>query len=209
MRNSGIASVLLLSLLACDQQSVGPTSEARAELSAADANRVQILRFEDHFAISWTGASSGLRATHTTFPIPFGEDAEPEPDCGPQADLAMIDGRDIGVVNPADFFLSDLHRKMSGPVWIIVRDLNQPGDCYGVKLIAEGMGEIRYIDNDAFGVNPDQKSANSWGFEASGTLTTPDGRQVSYRGTARYVAQNVKGGGDPRFIPAVERVTLR
>jgi hypothetical protein len=206
-QSSGIPLVLLLSLLACDQQTVGPIADERPDFTGADVNKNEIIRFQDHFAISWTDSRSSLRATHTTFPIP-GFDGLPETDCGPQTDQAMIDFKQVGVVDPEDFFLSDLHLKASGPVWIIVRDLSQPGDCYGVKLVAEGPGEIQYLDNDAFGTQPGQTYANSWGFQASGTLRTPEGQQVSYQGNSRYVAQNVKGG-EFRFVPAVERVTVR
>jgi hypothetical protein len=207
-RNPGIPLVLLLSLLACDQQPAGPGLAVRPDFAGASLDKNQILRFQDHYATSWSDSRSSLRATHTTFAIPDPNDGLQETNCGPQTDQAMIDFQQVGVVNPVDFFLSDLHLKASGPVWVIVRDLSQPGDCYGVKLIAEGPGQLQYLDNDAFGAQPGQTFADSWGFQASGTLMTPSGQQVSYQGNARYVAQKVKGG-DTRFIPAVERVTLR
>ena len=210
MRNLRASVALLVSLLACDQQSLAPVADAGQGLVRAgkvDANKNQVIRYQDHLAQSWTDANSSLRATHTTFPIPVGDPPEPEPDCGPQKGLAMIDFKQVGVVDPVDFFASEFHINATGPVWVIVRDLSQPGDCYGVKLIAQGPGEIRYLDNDAFGAAPGQTRANSWGFIASGTLTTPDGRQVSYEGTARYVVRATEG--EPRFSPAVERVSVR
>jgi hypothetical protein len=209
MRNPSIPAALIFALLACEQQPVAPPVDVGPALAraAVDPNKNQVIRYQDHFATSWTDANSSLRATHTTFPIPFG--GAPETDCGPQADLAMIDYQQVGVVDPVDFFLSELHINASGPVWIIVRDLSQPGDCYGVKLIAQGPGEIRYLDNDQLGALPGQTKANSWGFIASGTLTTPDGRLVSYQGTARYVVKATDNPDEPRFKAVVERVTLR
>ena len=110
MRNLSIPVALLVSLLGCDQQPVAPVVGAGPDLVRAekvDPNKNQVIRFQDHFAQSWTDANSSLRATHTTFPIPlFGE---PEPDCGPQEDLAMIDFKQVGVVDPVDFFASELH----------------------------------------------------------------------------------------------------
>ena len=44
---------------------------------------------------------------------------------------------------------------MQGPLWVIIRDVNQAGDCYGVKLVAEGWGEMQVTDNDIFGVGPE------------------------------------------------------
>ncbi|MFL5447304.1 MAG: hypothetical protein ACJ8AP_14910 [Gemmatimonadales bacterium] len=210
MRYPGIPVALIVSLLACDQQPVAPVAETGPDLVRAakvDANKNLVIRFEDHFAQSWTGANGSLRATHTTFPIPFGDPPEPEPDCGPQEDLAMINWKRVGVENPVDFFLSEFHINASGPVWVIVRDLSQPGDCYGVKLIAEGLGTIRYLDNDWFGQNEGQTHANSWGFLASGTLTTPDGRTLRYQGVSRYVV--TFNGGEPTFTAVVERVSLQ
>jgi len=211
MRNPGIPVALLVSALACDQQATSPVVDAGPDLARAekvDANKNQVIRFQDHFAQSWTDANSSLRATHTTFPIPFGDPPQPEPDCGPQADLAMIDFKQVGVVDPIDLFASELHINASGPVWVIVRDLSQPGDCYGVTLIAEGPGEIRYLDNDAFGLAPGETGANSWGFIATGTLTTPDGRTLTYNGVSRYVVTS-RNGDEPTFSPVVERVSLR
>jgi hypothetical protein len=207
MRCSTTALLLLLTLGACEQQPATPSTEVLPAFAAASLDKNMVLRYKDHFATSWTDANSSLRATHTTFAIPFGDPPQMETDCGPQADLATIDFRQVGVVNPLDFFASELHLNANGPVWIIVRDVNQAGDCYGVKLIAQGPGEIRYLDNDALGLSPDQNSANSWGFIASGTLTTPNGRTLNYEGAARYVV-SVRNG-EETFTPAVERVTLR
>jgi hypothetical protein len=187
MRNSVFPLVLLLPLLACEQQSVAPTVNTSPDFVSADINKNTVIRFQNHLATSWTDPTNGLRATHTTFPIPL--DGEPEPDCGPQDDLAPIDFQQVGVVDPVDFFASELHINGSGPVWVI------------------GPGTIRYLDNGAFGVAPGETGANSWGFIASGTLTTPDGRQLSYQGTSRYVVKATSG--EPSFFPVVERVNLR
>ena len=208
MRYSVTPFLLLLSLAACDQQTVAPEVEPGPALASArvDINKNLVIRFQDHIAASWTDEDTSLRATHTTFPIP-GFDDKPERDCGPQQDLAKVDFKQVGVVDPIDFFASELHVKASGPVWVIVRDLSQPGDCYGVKLIAEGPGTLQYLDNDWFGQNEGETQANSWGFNASGTLTTPDGRSLSYQGHSHYVVTS--RGGEPVFSPVVESVSLR
>lgn len=211
MRDSGIPVALLMSLLACDQQTLTPVADSGPDFARSqkvDANKNQVIQFQDHLAQSWTDANSSLRATHTTFPIPFGDPPQAELDCGPQEDLAMIDFKQVGVVDPVDFFASELHINGGGPVWVIVRDLSQPGDCYGVTLIAEGPGEIRYLDNDAFGLLPGETGANSWGFIATGTLTSPDGRTLAYNGVSRYVVTS-RNGDEPTFSLVVERVSLR
>jgi hypothetical protein len=206
MRSPGIPLVLLLSLIACEQQPAAPAVGATPAFAKSSLDKNMIVRYQDHFATSWTDENSSLRATHTTFPIPD-FNGQPETDCGPQADLDRIDYKQVGVVNPFDFFASELHVKASGPVWVIVRDLSQPGNCYGVKLVAEGPGEVRYVDNDAFGVAPGEFAKNEWGFKASGTLTTPDGRTLSYLGTTHYTVK--VAGGEPEFTRIIERVTLR
>jgi hypothetical protein len=206
-RSSGIPLLVLFSLFACDQQAVAPAIDAGPDFAIAepDVNKNDVLRFEDHIATSWTDPSNGLRATHTTFPIPFL--GAPESDCGPQEDLATIDFQQVGVVDPVDLLSSKLHINASGPVWVIVRDINQPGDCYGVKLVAEGPGDIRYIDNDTFGVMPGETAKNEWGYNASGTLTTPDGQALDYKGFAHFTVK--ADGGEPEVTRILTRVSLR
>lgn len=190
MRNLTIPLVLSLSLAACDQQTVAPDAEPGPAFSATkDPTKNTVVRFQDHFATSWTDPTNGLRATHTTFPIPFM--GAPETDCGPQEDQALINWKQVGVVDVVDFFASELHAKASGDVWVIIRDVTQAGDCYGAKLIAEGPGEIRYNDNDWFGVAPGEKATNAWSFRASGTVTTPDGLELAYHGSAHYTVKEV------------------
>ena len=205
MRNLGIPLVLLLSAAACEQQPAAPAVDKVPAFAQSGIDKNTVLRYQDHFATSWTDANSSLRATHTTFPIPFM--GGPETDCGPQEDLAMIDFQQVGVVDPIDITASEVHTKATGPVWVIVRDVSQPGDCYGGTLIAEGPGELRYVDNDGYGVAPGEKAQNAWGFKASGTLTAPDGRVLDYKGTAHYTVK--VNGGEPEFTRILERVTLR
>ena len=52
-------------------------------------------------------------------------------------------------------------------------DLSQAGDCYGVKLVAEGPGEIRYVDNDAFGVAPGEFAGTSGDIRPAARLRLP------------------------------------
>jgi hypothetical protein len=207
MRNLALPLVLLLSFVACDQQPVAPPAEALAKADNPKAN-IQILRFQDHFAAAWGGfEESGLRAIHTTFPIPESDDPFiPETNCGPQADLDKIDFKRVGQENLVDFFASDFHMKANGRVWIIVRDRHQAGDCYGVKLIAEGWGTIKYNDNDWLGVAPGEKATNAWSFKATGTLTTPGGRQVRYEGDARYTVKQVILDEDGNPVPIFSRI---
>jgi len=70
MRYSGIPLILLLSMTACDQQPAAPSNEAVPAFAKSSLDKNSVLRFQDHFATSWTGENSTLRATHTTFPIP-------------------------------------------------------------------------------------------------------------------------------------------
>ncbi len=201
---AAIPFVLLLSLVACGENPSAPRADAAPSFGSSSLDKNIVFRFQDHIAAAWGDKNSSLRAVHTTFPIVFDE---LETDCGPQADLPTINYKQVGVVNPVDFFLSELHQKATGTVWIFIRDLSQPGDCYGAKLIAQGLGELRYIDNDAFGVAPGEFAKNEWGFKASGTLTTPDGRSLSYQGTARYTVK--VAGGDPEVTRSLERISLR
>jgi hypothetical protein len=152
-----------------------------------DNGNVRIVRFEEEFAISWSDAANGLRATHAT--VPLGD-----LDCGPQDVLDPISNQLTGNIDPDEFFDSWFRMNSQGTVWITVRDLNQPGNCFGALLVAEGWGEISNTDNDIFGLTPGQHNANVWGSMAHGKLTTPDGESVEYAGHFRARVNFAAGG---------------
>ncbi|HSM16550.1 MAG TPA: hypothetical protein VK845_06070, partial [Gemmatimonadales bacterium] len=78
-------------------------------------------------------------------------------------------------------------------VFITIRDLTQAGDCFDSALVAEGWGQFLHTDNDIYGVGPDDKNANSWGFQGHGQLTAPDGSTVMYNGHLRLTYNNSVG----------------
>jgi hypothetical protein len=55
--------------------------------------------------------------------------------------------------------------------------------------IAEGVGKLVTVDNDAFAYLPDndRMRANSFGIMGHGTLLGPEGQQYAYSGTFRFV----------------------
>jgi hypothetical protein len=183
-----------------DSPTQPPTSLATGP--AQDGGSFRIERFQTDFAFSWTDPKNGLRATHTTRPIPFM--GQPELDCGPQEQLDLIDGQEVGLTDFDDLFASWIHANLDGRLWVIVRDVTQPGDCYGAKLVAEGWGYIRYTDNDVFGVGDEDNNANAWGYSARGSLTTPSGAIVGYTGNFRATVTLEKG-----FIQEQLAVNLR
>lgn len=209
MRNLTIPLVLLLSFVGCDQQPTAPVGEETPALNwmnNPDNDNIRIQRFQEHFAASWTDPKNGLRATHTTFPIPFMD--APETDCGPQTELTPLDVQDVGLIDAFDLFASQIRRNMRGPLWVIIRDVTRTGTCYGNKLIAEGLGEMHYIDSDLFGVGPEGENANAWGFAGSGTLTKVGGGTLSYTGHARFTVV-IKPGQDPVFTHEQSIVNVR
>jgi hypothetical protein len=150
---------------------------------------LRITRFKDGFAACWSDAANGLRACHSTVPLGDGTEA----DCGPQALLDPIPFQWVGVIDPVDFFASWIHQNARGTVWITVRDLTEPGVCFGNKLVAEGWGTVKNNDNDLLGTAPGDKNANAWGFGGRGTLTTPAGGTIGYDGHIRFVFSNAAG----------------
>ena len=200
---------LLIGLAACDRQPVAPADQdvpALNWMNNPDNGNLRIQRFQEHFAASWTDPKNGLRATHTTFPIPFM--GAPETDCGPQEELTPLDVQDVGLIDAIDLFASQIRRNMEGPLWVIIRDVNQAGTCYGNRLIAEGWGEMHYTDNDLFGVGPEGNNANAWGFGGSGTLTRVGGGTLRYSGHARFTVV-IKPGQEPDFTHAQFIVNTR
>lgn len=184
------AALLFMAALAvgCTEQNAPTASDetlANLQLDFTnnpDNGNVRIFRGETHFVACWSDATNGLRACHGTLPLGGGT----EPDCGLQEEGDPIEFQDVGIFNPDDPFSSWIHEVVKGEVFITVRDLNQPGDCFGAKLVAEGWGDFMYVDNDIFGIGPEGNNANAWKFQGRGALETPDGSSVEYKGHAHF-----------------------
>ena len=182
-----IIASLLTGLSACDRQPVAPAdSDAPAYnwMNNSDNGNLRITRFEDGFIACWSdneaGAATGLRACHSTFPLGDGT----ETGCGPQSNLDPIQVQWVGVIDEIDLFASWIHQNAKGQLWITVRDLDQPGTCFGSRLVAQGMGTIHNNDNDLFGTPGN--NANAWRFGAQGRLRTPAGGTVTYSGHLNF-----------------------
>lgn len=183
---------LLMVLVSCDRQPVAPLDGGTPDYNWMNNpynGNLRITRFEDGFIACWSDATNGLRACHSTVPLGDGT----ETDCGPQSVLDPVPFQWVGVIDPIDFFASWLHQNARGTVWITVRDLTQPGVCFGNRLVAEGWGTAQNNDNDLFGVAPGDKNANAWRFAGRGTLTTPAGAAVGYHGHIQFVFSNAAG----------------
>jgi hypothetical protein len=179
-------ALLPLVFAACSEQApVAPIEDGPVFnfMNNPDIANPQITRFMDHFAASWTDPKTGLRATHTTYPIGA------EPDCGPQELLDPIAYQDVGIYED-DILASWLRSIYQGAdLWLIIRDVTQVGDCYGHLLVGEGTTRIRGTDNDVFAwyEGNTRMNNNSYGFMAEGTLTTVAGDVMKYSGHLRVV----------------------
>jgi hypothetical protein len=192
----GVIAGVVMPLMACREEPAAPTRDAAPTfnfMNNPDNGNIRIVRYETGFAFSWTDPNTGLRATHTTFPI-ADIDGNPETDCGPQEVLDPVAEQDVGLLqDPAS--ISRIRANVKGPVWIIIRDVNQAGNCFGNKLIAQGTGQIHYTDNDIFGAGPEGGNTNAFGFMGQGTVTTVDGSRRHYNGALHYTFRFL--GGDP------------
>jgi hypothetical protein len=115
-----------------------------------------------------------LRVCQATFPLGGGT----EPDCGLQSDIAGGAYQTVALPDG----IRELN-KAKGVVWVTVRDLTQPGVCFGNQLVGEGWGTLHYTDNDAAGTA--DPNANAFGFMGSGTVTAPSGNTLKYSGHIR------------------------
>ncbi|HUF14137.1 MAG TPA: hypothetical protein VMN78_13640 [Longimicrobiales bacterium] len=198
MRKCILALALVPLLAACEAQPTAPYPDGLPTGSATpqfnwtnnpDVGNLRVYRWESHYAVCWTddfGGPVGLRACHSTVPLGGGT----EPDCGPQEFLDPINGQDVVLLDPTD---PEVVRVLMGTLWITVRDQDQPGECFGSALVAEGLGELYGTDNDLFGVDEDDVSANAWGWNANGELVTPEGEEVRYSGHFRFQFNNQTG----------------
>ena len=163
-------------LVACTDQPA-PTESSVLDaptldwMNNPDNGNLNIFRAEFHWRVCWTDASNGLRVCHTT--VPFGPD--PQTACDIQGEGDPVAYQDVGLWG-GDFF----HAVAHGTTWVVVRDMNAEGDCFGRALVAEGWGNFGYNDNDISGST--DPNANTWMFRGQGRLEATDGSKVHYNG---------------------------
>ena len=174
-----------LALIGCQDAPTGPSVQSPQYdwMNNPDNGNLRVFRVDAHTIVCWTDAGTQLRACHATLPL---GGANPDPDCGLQDVIDPTSRQEIGEFDPSDVPGSWLHVNQKGDVWITVRDLTIPGDCFGNRLVAEGMGTLHYSDNDLFGSAPGDHNANTWGFTAQGRLTRPEGGTVVYQGRNQF-----------------------
>ncbi|NIM49591.1 MAG: hypothetical protein GTN62_05220 [Gemmatimonadales bacterium] len=189
MRKLGGCFVALLCttalLVACSDQPT-PTESAVIDpplfnwMNNPDNGNPRIWRYQDHFAFGWTDPSTRVRAFHTTYPLA-------DPDCSPLDFFEPMSFQDVADLDPDDFLRSRFRDLADADeIWILVRDLNEPGVCFGAKLLAQGVGKMHGTDNDFFAWYPnDRNNANAYGYVAQGKLTSPGGDKRHYNGVFR------------------------
>lgn len=189
MRRFWAGLIVAIVAVACTEQLTAPKAATRAPartmkadfMNNPDVTNGVIMRSGEEFAICWTDPTNHLRVCHRTEQFPGG-------DCGVFDPIGGIDNQAVvTLTDPNDFFAAQVHINQMGRLWVTVRDLSQPGTCYGAKRIGEGWGNIHYTDNDLFGTDPSQPSTNTSGFSARATLTASDGSTIGYNGRARFV----------------------
>jgi hypothetical protein len=196
-------TLILIPLLlsACGQEPAAPVANQAPTfdfMNNPDNGNPRIYRIgDDGFAVAWTDPRTNLRATHWTDRFVV------TPGCG-DFEGGPISRQEVGLIDADDLFASQLRVNEKGPVWIIVRDLNQPGDCFGASLVAEGWGQAHYTDNDAFFIGPERPNANAWGYMGEGALTAPDGSTLQYAGSLRFAVTN-----DGTFRVERPQITIR
>lgn len=192
---------LLLSLIgivavSCDQKLVEPgADQAVAEAPAFDwmnnpdnGNEKVYRSYEDFILCIGFDNAPDLRACHSNIPLGDGT----ESDCGLQEAEAPTSYQDVGTLNEDNFFDNDFHKIQMGDVWVTIRDVSQPGECFGDALVAEGWAKFVGTDNDIFGAGDDTHT-NSWSNKFVGTLMTPDGDEVSYNAMGQHLWSVEKG----------------
>lgn len=185
-----LLSLIPLLALACGQEPVAPVAAGPSAnwMNNPDNGNVKILRYGWDWTISFTDPDNGLRATHTTVPLAPGQA------CGPTGPVAMVEAQDV-VHGPLDLTSRWIEVGQAADIWIVVRDLNQPGNCYGRLLLAEGPGRMIYNDNDWYAFLATRANVNTYGQRGHGNLVAPDGRAMRYSGHSRCQWQPDGVGG--------------
>jgi hypothetical protein len=179
-------------VIACTEPATAPPSaSSRANLSsnfgASDPANGVVYRYNEDVAVCWTDQGNGLRVCQRTEQFPSG-------DCGVFEPIGGVSRQDVvTLTDPADFFATQIKVNERGKVWITVRDLTQPGACYGAARVAEGWGTLHYTDNDYIGTDGANHNSNASTFRGEGTLTAIDGRTVRYDGHTHIVFNPDRG----------------
>jgi hypothetical protein len=159
--------IVLLAFVAvsCDQQPTSPVNDQAVVENPTfnwmndHGGSLRVYRFADDYAACWTGRT-GLRACHATVPLGGGA----EPDCGLQVVAEPGAWQDVLIKEDAWEDLDRMATHFTGGVYITVRDLNSPGDCFDAELVAEGWGSVVALDNAIFGAT--EPNTNTWGASA-------------------------------------------
>jgi hypothetical protein len=189
-------------LAACNEQPAAPAQQTHALVANftnnPDNGNPKIFRgTTGFFAISWSDNTNGLRASHWTYQASAG--------CGDTPAGGYLDFQELTKLDPNDTAATRYMANAKGPVWIRVRDLNNPGDCFGDgTLVASGWGTLHYTDNDETGGGSNRNNTNAFGFTAQGTLTTVDGKQVNYSGHSNCTWRDL----DPSTLRCTNQVNL-
>jgi len=180
-------AVLLTALaVACTQAATAPRASTASRvqsdfLNNPDVDNGVVYRHGTDFGICWNDGSNGLRVCHRTEQFPSVDCGTFDP-IGGVSEQEVVKREDLN-----DFFSSEVAVNLMGRMWITVRDVTQPGDCYGNLRVAEGWGNFHYNDNDEFTpFNPGDKSTDSFGYKAQGQLSASDGSRVMYSGHAHF-----------------------
>jgi hypothetical protein len=166
-------------LVACSERATSPQPQTPAIaadfMNNPDNGNPRISRSNWDIAVGWGDPTNGLRAAHWTYQVAEG--------CGDTPDGGFLDGQAVVTFDQISSFATRAIANAKGRVWIRVRDLNTPGDCFGTRLVATGWGTLHYHDNNLLAEDPNnQIHENAYGFTAEGTLTTPEGGRVKYSG---------------------------
>jgi hypothetical protein len=191
-----VAVFALFVVTSCEQQPVDPIDEhAVAEAPSFDwmnnpdnGNEKVYRSYEDFIICIGFDNAPDLRACHSNIPLGDGT----ETDCGLQQAEAPTSYQDVGTLNEDNFFDNDFRKIQKGDVWVTIRDLSQPGDCFGDALVAEGWAKFVGTDNDIFG-SGDDPHTNSWSNKFEGKLMTPGGDEVSYSAMGQHLWSVKKG----------------
>jgi len=199
MRWPGFLLLPLLLVACTDTQPVAPIEDGPVFnwMNNLDNGNVQITRYLAHFAACWSDdpIRGGLRVCHATLPL-----SPPEPDCGLQALGDPIDTQEVGDLIEPEWWTSFIHAIQTGETWVTLRDESQVGACFGSKLLAQGWGEVKYVDNSVFGSGLQGNNANAWSFRGRGNLIpVDDGSAIAYKGHAHIRCNLAQVSADNPF----------
>ena len=194
--------VLMLFVLSCGEQNAISTEPEKINMESNPVALLKpsnsgpiVMRSEVAFAVFYVDTKAGISAIHGADMVEF---------CNGVIDFDLVELQRIDVPEDANRLIDIIHgNDVRTSVWPFTTF-----DCNlftTVTPLATGTVDLVSTDNDLLVfLNPDNRNANAFGFQAHGKLTGPNGERLNFSGHSRVVWD----GNDGNTLKSTDKINL-